>query len=249
MSWNSVWLSLHTCCHKSFSCDWGGKQRLNLFKKHLCFELTGLTCCFSLARKKEGFTIRSSGIASTVVEQWSELSAVVWMLSFCSFHRQLVHVYNFSWMSLQPSLDHVENITLGMICGMWKTSCSSAGDLHEEVCATVQINCSCAVTSAPISNITLVMLPTASSYAHASAWSWRRWTEFWGVVRLVHIYASKATCNIQEPPRPGKWLAEDVGGSGGQTDWFSACFMKYYSPFSLFFAFFSSNPLLFSSLW
>jgi len=61
-----------------------------------------------------------------------------------------------------------------MIRGIWKTPCFSAGDLHEEFCTTVEIKCNCALTLSPIWNIALVMLSTASSYAHASVWGWRR---------------------------------------------------------------------------
>lgn len=204
----------------------GGKQRPNLFNKHLCFELTGLTCCFSLAWKREGFTVKTSGMASTAVKQWSELSAVVWVLRSCSFHGHLVHIYNTTvFMNVFATITwpgwehhsghdpwHVENILI--------FSRSSWGALSDRA-YKLQPRCDFS------SYLQYYTCYDTYSYVQASAWGWRRWPAFWWVVRFVHICSSKATHIVQEPLRPGKWLAEDVGGSGGQTDWFSACFMKY----------------------
>jgi len=63
------WSSLRLYCHKPFCCNGGAKQRQSLFNKYFCFEFTGLTCCFSLDWRKEGFTVEVSGIISTVVKK------------------------------------------------------------------------------------------------------------------------------------------------------------------------------------
>lgn len=193
---------MHQCCHKPFCCNWGGKQRTSLFNKNLCFELIGLTCSFSLTQKKEGFTVKASDVASTAVQQWNELSAVVWVLSSCSFHGQLVHIYNITVFSTGPC---------SYECGLWKTSCSSSGDLHEVLCITAQINCSSAVALAPICNISLLCclqlpgtpmhLPGAGGDEHS-----------FGELLDLCIFLLVRPVVSGRSPLALVWLAKDVGG-------------------------------------
>lgn len=113
MSWNCLWALLHLCCHKSSCCNWGRKQRPSLFNKHLSFEFTELA---DFPSWKKGH-VKTWGISSTVVKQWSELSAVVWVLRTCSSHGQLVHIYNTT-----VCMSVFANITRSLRTSLWAWS-------------------------------------------------------------------------------------------------------------------------------
>lgn len=186
-SQNSVWLSLNQCCHQSFCCNWGGKQGLSLFNKNVWFELVGLTWSFSLTWKKEGCAVKTSDIAM-VHQQWNELSAVVWLLSFCSSHGKSVHIY------------YLIIFTTGSCSsepGLWETSCSSPADPQEGLSTTMQINSSSAEALAPICKITLLcclQLPGTPMHLPGAGGD-----ESWWIFALAHIFTGKANCTLQEP--------------------------------------------------
>lgn len=196
-----------------------------------------LTCSFSPTWKEEGFSVKASVIVSMLLQQWNELSSVVWVLSFCSYHEQCVHINNTTVFITGPCSHE---------CGLWKTSCSPSEDSWGTL-----YNCGGQLQLCHGFGFHLqyyiVMLPTASRYTHAPAWGWKRWTQFWWIYRLAHTFACKANCILQEPLAPGQWPMMWQITVYKQIDFLFAL-LSVTLPLSSFSVIFFNNTFLFSSL-